>query len=687
MNISTKIILLITTSLLLTSAVISLLAVIQIKQSGQIAIEQVEKLNSENIKKMQIAEVHQEKTFREELNISKNEYLKSQVQTAMSVMKKAYKDAGDPEELKKIFSQQLQNSVDTAYGILESIANDNTLSLEEQQAKSVIIIKKLRYGPENKDYFWVNDIQPAMIMHPYKPDLDGKDLTDFKDPNGKHLFVEFVNVCKEKGQGFVDYYWPKYGADKPQPKLSFVRLFKPWNWIIGSGIYMEIAENMLKTKAAQAIKNLKYGPENKDYFWINDMQPAMIMHPYKSDLDGKDLNDFKDPNGKHLFVEFVNVCKENGEGYVDYYWPKYGADEPQPKRSFVTLFKPWNWIVGTGLYIDDIQVIFEKRQQDLQKDTDRSVAEMKQRIKNIKVDIRSKINKVLIKIILLTLLVISLALYVTFIFTRKNITIPIMRVIRGLKESTHQISAAASEIAEGSQSVAESVGSQAAAVEESTSSLEQMAAMSRETSDLTKGAEELMSLNIEKSGRSLKALMDLTMDISQIESDSDSISKIIQEIDAIAFQTNLLALNAAVEAARAGEAGSGFAVVADEVKNLAMRTTEAADNTQDLLNETLGRVNNAAQSIKGVNNDFVDIIESATIMGERTESITHASKEQARGIDQLSQAANEIDKVTQQIAANSQESAAAAEELSAQAKEMTEFVKELATVVGFKEKK
>ncbi|QTA78920.1 Methyl-accepting chemotaxis protein signailling domain-containing protein, double cache domain-containing protein [Desulfonema limicola] len=687
MNISTKIILLITLSLLLTSGIISLLAVFQIRQTGRIAIEHVEILNSENIKKMEAEQIHQEKIFSQELNTRKNEYLKSQVQTAMSVLKKSYMDAADPEKLKNIFMQQLQNSVDTAYGLLESLAKDEELSLEEQQAKAIEIIKSIRYGSEHKDYFWINDMRPYMIMHPYKPELDGKGLSDYKDPNGKYLFVEFVKVCKEKGQGFVDYYWPKYDGDNPQPKLSFVRLFKPWNWIIGSGIYMEIAEDIIKSKAAESIKNLRYGPEHQDYFWINDMRPYMVMHPYKPELDGKDLADYKDPNGKRLFVEFVKTCSENGEGFVDYYWPKYGADKPQPKRSFVTLFKPWNWVIGTGLYIDDIQEIFDKRHQMLKEDTARAVEDMKQRIETIKTDMRIKINKVLLKILILTTLIIVFALYLTYIFTRKNITTPIMRVIRGLKESAQQIAAAASEIAEGSQVVAESVCTQAASVQESSSSLEQMSAMSRHTTDLTKGAEELMNLNIEKSGRSLKALMDLTIDISKIESDSDSISKIINEIDAIAFQTNLLSLNAAVEAARAGAAGTGFAVVAGEVKSLAMRTTEAADNTQDLLNQTLARVNHAAASIKGVNNDFADIIESATIMGERTQSITQASGEQARGIEQLSIAANEIDKVTQQIAANSQESAAAAEELSAQAEDMTDFVKELAAVVGFKDKK
>jgi methyl-accepting chemotaxis protein len=95
----------------------------------------------------------------------------------------------------------------------------------------------MRYG--NDDYFWVNDLQPKLIMHPVKPELIGRDLSDMKDPNGKRLFVAFVDVVKQQGAGFVDYEWPKPGMAEPQPKLSYVAGFKPWNWVIGTGVYVD----------------------------------------------------------------------------------------------------------------------------------------------------------------------------------------------------------------------------------------------------------------------------------------------------------------------------------------------------------------------------------------------------------------------------------------------------------------
>ena len=109
-------------------------------------------------------------------------------------------------------------------------------------------------------------------------------------------------------------------------------------------------------KAIAEIKQIRYGEEMKDYFWITDMQPNMIMHPYRSDLDGKSLNDFKDPHGKRLFVEFVNVVKKDEQGYVDYMWQwKDDSLRIVPKLSYVKLFKPWGWIIGTGIYIEDVK--------------------------------------------------------------------------------------------------------------------------------------------------------------------------------------------------------------------------------------------------------------------------------------------------------------------------------------------
>ncbi len=119
----------------------------------------------------------------------------------------------------------------------------------------------------------------------------------------------------------------------------------------------EITFEKAQEEAIAAVSALRYGEENKDYFWITDMRPYMVVHPYRSDLDGKDLNNFKDPNGKKLFVEFARTVKEQGSGYIDYWWQwKDDSTRIVPKLSYVRGFEPWDWIVGTGIYIEDVRI-------------------------------------------------------------------------------------------------------------------------------------------------------------------------------------------------------------------------------------------------------------------------------------------------------------------------------------------
>jgi diguanylate cyclase (GGDEF)-like protein len=134
----------------------------------------------------------------------------------------------------------LKNVVDVAYGFFQEYDKQvasGLMSLDEAKAQFAKRLKSMRYS--DNEYFWINDLQHIMIMHPIKPDLDGQDVKDQKDPNGIFIFREFVAICKIHGAGFVGYMWPKVGENKPVPKISYVRLYEPWGWIIGSGIYID----------------------------------------------------------------------------------------------------------------------------------------------------------------------------------------------------------------------------------------------------------------------------------------------------------------------------------------------------------------------------------------------------------------------------------------------------------------
>jgi PAS domain S-box-containing protein len=143
-------------------------------------------------------------------------------------------------EGKKEMISELTNSVCSLMEEYQQEALEKLIPADSARAQAIERVGRIRYGDEQKDYFWIIDKQPMMIMHPYRPELVGTDLSTYKDPNGKLLFVESVRKVEESGEGFIDYMWQwKDDSTRIVPKLSYVREFKPWNWIVGTGIYLE----------------------------------------------------------------------------------------------------------------------------------------------------------------------------------------------------------------------------------------------------------------------------------------------------------------------------------------------------------------------------------------------------------------------------------------------------------------
>ena len=268
------------------------------------------------------------------------------------------------------------------------------------------------------------------------------------------------------------------------------------------------------------------------------------------------------------------------------------------------------------------------------------------------------------------------------VFISRSITRPIHGVITGLSEGAQQVASASGQVANSSQSLAEGAAEQAAALEQTSSSLEEMASMTRVNADNADQADNLAKGASQVVGKANQAMGELTSSIQEMAQASEQTGKIIKTIDEIAFQTNLLALNAAVEAARAGEAGAGFAVVAEEVRNLAMRAADAAKNTAVLIETTIAKTKLGTELVGRSNQAFGEVASNTAKVGSLVAEIAAASSEQAQGIDQVSRAALDMDKVTQLNAANAEQSAAASEELTSQAMVMQDFVADLVTLVG-----
>ncbi len=433
-----------------------------------------------------------------------------------------------------------------------------------------------------------------------------------------------------------------------------------------------------KQKAIQRIKAMRYGPEGKDYLWINDQRPYMVMHPFRPDLDGKDLSDYKDPEGKRLFVEMAKVCREKGSGYVDYMWQwKDQKEKIVPKISYVKAFEPFGWIIGTGIYIEDV---------------------------------RDQIRAVTFSIGGVFLLIVIISLGLLYLFSRsirnqlkmgvdfshsiaegdltKRIDLAqedeigllvrslnkavdnVEKLISDIVVAAQNLAQAVEEIASGNENLSQRTTEQASALEEIASTIEQANASIAHNSDNSQAAREIAQSSFKLVQEGNEIVSSSVDSMKEIDSSSKRVGEILTVINEIAFQTNLLALNAAVEAARAGNEGRGFAVVAGEVRNLAQRSAAAAREIEGLIKETIVKVSQGMNLSTKSGESLERILSGIEKVNQSISEIAAASEEQRSGISQINTAIMEMDSMTQENSALVEQTASASEEMSAQAREL-----------------
>ncbi|MBT0666513.1 cache domain-containing protein, partial [Geobacter pelophilus] len=441
----------------------------------------------------------------------------------------------------------------------------------------------------------------------------------------------------------------------------------------------EIPLEEAQKRATERLRNLRYAGE--EYLFILSLETAMVMHPIKPELEGKSVAETKDPHGKALFVEMVKVAKDKGEGTVDYMWPKPGQTAPAPKTSYIMLFKPWGWVIGTGIYVDDVT----KELNTIRYSILAVLAVCSGFIMLLSWVVARKIRQPLLEAVEASNRLADGDLTVAIEVKSSDETGQLMdamgNMVSRLREITsqtveaaNQVSIAADQISEANQSFSQKITEQAASVEETTAAMEEMGASTRSTAENAREANNLARSSKTVAEDGTVVMADTIAAMNEINKSSAKIANISNVIEEIAFQTNLLALNAAVEAARAGEHGKGFAVVAAEIRSLAGRTTQSAKEITTLIEDSGEKTGRGVQLAQELDKKLGEIVSGIKKVTDLMDEVAAAAAEQSSGINQVNTAMGQVDQTTQQNASLVEETSAAAEELAAQAKGLLDVV-------------
>ncbi len=464
-------------------------------------------------------------------------------------------------------------------------------------------------------------------------------------------------------------------------------------------------------QALKEIKGLRYS--QNDYFWINDLQPVMIMHPTNPKLEGQNLSAIRDPDGFAVFNEMVTVVKSKGAGLVNYRWPKPGATDPVKKTSYVQLFQPWGWILGSGVYVDDV------------------AAEFKAQMWNAGIFIA---GIVVVMVLMLTLIVRSIVRplraavsamgniasgesdltrtlethgsdeitelgthFNAFIAKLRNVVGQLQNSAVALGQASTDLGSNAEQAQNRSQQQSEQMDLVATAVNEVTYGVQDVAKNAEHAASEMRNAESQAQQGQVNIDNSLRQIEHLSGTIGQavevmhtLSSESTQIGGVLEVISSIAEQTNLLALNAAIEAARAGEQGRGFAVVADEVRLLAQRTQKSTAEIQAMI-ERLQRHSDAAVKVIGDSSRSSQLtIEQANQAGQSLTSISQALRnlnglnasiasatlQQSHVVDDINQNVTQAAQLSQSTALAAEQSTTASQHLRRLSEQLNDLLKQ-----------
>ena len=269
-----------------------------------------------------------------------------------------YQHSTTVDTLKK----EIKNQVDLAYAVADNIYNQYRGSRSEQDIKGMIkeALRPIRFF-DGRGYFFILDLQGNNVLLPLSPQLEGHYLWDLQDSKGQYPLRRLVEMVQEKSEGFLTWDWYKTdGTGEMAEKVGFSKLFRPFGWLIGTGEYTENFEQEIQRQTLARINTLRFDTDN--YIFVYDFEAITLAH-YKPENLGVNQWGFKDPNGVPVLQELIRRCQQEDGAFLEYVGTiRPATGQPAAKIAYAKAIKEWRWMVGAGVYVDEINaVLVEKR--------------------------------------------------------------------------------------------------------------------------------------------------------------------------------------------------------------------------------------------------------------------------------------------------------------------------------------
>ncbi|MBV8926554.1 MAG: cache domain-containing protein [Bradyrhizobium sp.] len=483
--------------------------------------------------------------------------------------------------------------IDVGYGILahyHQLESEGKLSRDAAQAGAIGEIKALRY--DKAEYFWLNDMTPKMVMHPIKPELDGKDLANLKDPAGNHLFMGFVDVVKTRGEGFYSYLWPKPGFDQPVPKISYVKGFAPWGWLIGTGIYLDDVDAVFRQNAAM------FGLVSLIVFTLVLVSSIIIGRSVTRPL---------------AIVGGLTRRLASGDGDFEIPYTER-RDEIGGLAQALRVFRD-NAAAVAKLHAEQAEL---KQKADGEK-------------RAAMIDLAARFEA-------------SIQAVVGEVIGEAG---QMQQAAQSMSCTAGQASQRAHAMENACQQASSNVQTVASAAEELSNSISEISQRVTQAAQVASQA----AADGQRTNQTVEGLA----------AAANKIGEVIGLINQIAAQTNLLALNATIEAARAGEAGKGFAVVASEVKSLATQTAKATDEISAQISSIQAETHQVVGNIGAIRNTIMQVNEISSSIAAAVEEQGAATKEIAQSVQQAASGTSSVSQNIAEVTAATTETGSIAE--------------------------